>query len=83
MRSTRSKNGLHKPLGRLSSYWRENLAMIVRLSKKRLEALINREAQRRLHMSSEEFRRRLGRNELPEGSAAVYDISMLVRLASG
>ena len=59
----------------------EAASPIVRLSKKRLEALIEREARRRLHMSGQEFRRRLRAGTLPE-SVAVRDIAMLVKLVS-
>lgn len=54
---------------------------VVRLSKKRIEAMIDRQARRRLGMSGDEFRRRLQANRLPRHSVAVRDIAMLVKLA--
>lgn len=60
----------------------ETASPIVRLSKKRLEALIDREAQRRLHISGQEFRRRLLAGTLRPESVAVRDIAMLVKLVS-
>ena len=60
----------------------ETASPIVRLSKKRLEALIDREARRRLGMSGHTFRRRLRAGQLPPESVAVRDIAMLVKLVS-
>ena len=60
----------------------ETASPIVRLSKKRLEALIDREARRRLHMSGQTFRRRLKAGQLSSESVAVRDIAMLVKLVS-
>jgi hypothetical protein len=59
----------------------ETASPVVRLSKKRIDAMIDRQARRRLHMSGEEFRRRLEANTLPRHSVAVRDIAMLVKLA--
>lgn len=53
----------------------------VRLSKKRLETLIDRQAQQRLHISGREFRCRLSAGTLDREKIAVRDIADLVKLA--
>lgn len=56
---------------------------VVRLSQGQLDALIDREARRRLHMSGDQFRKRLAANRLPKDKpVAVHDIAMLLKLAS-
>lgn len=55
---------------------------VIRLSKQQVEALIDRQARRRLGMSGKEFRCRLKANSLPPNKVAVRDIAMLVKLAS-
>lgn len=55
---------------------------VVRLSKQRIEALIDREAKRRLGITGQQFRRRLKARKLPKESVAVRDIAMLVKLVS-
>jgi hypothetical protein len=54
---------------------------VVRLSRKRLEALIDRQARQRLHISGGEFRCRLNAGTLDKEKIAVRDIADLVKLA--
>ncbi len=60
----------------------ETTPSVIRLTKRQVERLIDREARRRLKMSGREFRRRLEAGELPWDNAAVHDIAMLVKLVS-
>ncbi len=60
----------------------ETASPVVRMSKRRLDALINREARRRLGMSGPWFRRRLREGTLSMDKVAVRDIAMLVTLAT-
>lgn len=53
----------------------------IQLTEEELDALIDAEARRRLHMSGEEFKRKLASNELPD-TPVVRDIAMLVKLAA-
>ena len=59
----------------------ETAPPVVRLSKKRIEAMIDRQARQRLGISGKEFRSRLRARSLPRHSVAVDDIAMLVKLA--
>lgn len=57
------------------------MAKIVRLSKKQIEARIDRDARRRLGISGQEFRKQLKAGRLDTCIPAVYDTAMLVRLS--
>jgi hypothetical protein len=55
---------------------------VITLSKKDIEGIIDKECQRRLSMSLEEFKKQRKRGHLPE-SLAVHDIEALLRFANG
>lgn len=55
---------------------------VLHMSKSRLNALIDREAKRRLGISGLQFKRGLSTGALSDDSVAVRDIAMLVKLGS-
>lgn len=55
---------------------------VLHMSKSRLDALIDREAKRRLGISGLQFKRRLCIGALSDDIVAVRDIAMLVKLGS-